>query len=138
MATSENPLLADKDERDPSLFCTALKRPRFYIFTREDPDEKAADRDVFNEKPTRDELAVAAPAPAAAGPIGHKAVIHTTKGDITIDLFPELVPKTVENFVGLAKKHYYDDIIFHRIIPKFVRPRKSVQLSHPWALLTAG
>jgi hypothetical protein len=38
MATSENPLLQDKDERDPTLFCTAWKRPRFYMFTREEPE----------------------------------------------------------------------------------------------------
>lgn len=38
MMTSENPLLADKDERDPTLFCTAWKRPRFYMFTRSEPE----------------------------------------------------------------------------------------------------
>jgi len=38
MATSENPLLATKDERDPTLFCTAWKRPRFYLFTRSEPE----------------------------------------------------------------------------------------------------
>lgn len=78
------------------------------------------DRDVFNEKPTRDEMTIAAPSAAAQGPLGRKAVIHTTKGDIHIDLFPDQVPKTVENFVGLARKHYYDEVIFHRVIPKFV------------------
>lgn len=41
-------------------------------------------------------------------------------GDIAIDLFPDEVPKTVENFVGLARKNYYDEVIFHRVIPKFV------------------
>jgi cyclophilin family peptidyl-prolyl cis-trans isomerase len=83
--------------------------------------EKSGDRDVFNEKPTRDEMTIAAPSAAVAGPLGRRAVIHTTKGDIAIDLFPDQVPKTVENFVGLARKHYYDEIIFHRVIPKFVR-----------------
>lgn len=65
-------------------------------------------------------MTVAAPSAMAQGPLGRKAVIHTTKGDISIDLFPDQVPKTVENFVGLAKKHYYDEVIFHRVIPKFV------------------
>lgn len=46
--------------------------------------------------------------------------ITTTKGDIWIRLFPEFAPKTVENFVGLAKKGYYDGIIFHRVIPDFM------------------
>ncbi|GAA6059578.1 hypothetical protein JCM10212_000634 [Sporobolomyces blumeae] len=120
MATSENPLLADKNERDPTLFCTAYKRNRFYMFTRSEPEDKEGERDVYNEKPTRDEMSVAAPAIAQAGPLGRRAVIHTTKGDIAVDLFPDLTPKTVENFVGLAKKNYYDDVIFHRVIPKFM------------------
>lgn len=38
-----------------------------------------------------------------------------------VELYPDYVPKTVENFVGLVKKHYYDEVIFHRVIPKFVR-----------------
>ncbi|GAA6034734.1 hypothetical protein JCM8097_001144 [Rhodosporidiobolus ruineniae] len=119
MVTSENPLLADKDERDPTLFCTAWKRPRFYMFTREEPEDKAGERDVYNEKPTRDEMSTAAPA-VSAGPLPRKATLHTTLGDIKLELYPEHVPKTVENFVGLAKKHYYDEVIFHRVIPKFM------------------
>lgn len=51
---------------------------------------------------------------------GHKAVIKTNRGDITVQLFPELAPKTVENFVELAKKGYYDGVIFHRVIPDFM------------------
>lgn len=82
--------------------------------------EKSGDRDVFNEKPTRDELSLVAPTSQVQGAIGRKATIHTTKGDIHIDLYPDLVPKTVENFVGLSRKGYYDEVIFHRVIPKFV------------------
>ena len=51
---------------------------------------------------------------------GPKAVIKTNRGDITVQLFPEQAPKTVENFVGLAKKGYYDGVIFHRVIPDFM------------------
>jgi len=51
---------------------------------------------------------------------GLKAVIKTNKGDLTVRLFPEHAPKTVENFVGLAKKGYYDGVIFHRVIPNFM------------------
>ena len=47
-------------------------------------------------------------------------VIGTTMGEIKIKLFPEFAPKTVENFVGLAEKGYYDGIIFHRVIPDFM------------------
>lgn len=67
-------------------------------------------------------MTIAAPTAAASGPLSRRAVIHTTKGDIRIDLFPDQVPKTVENFVGLSKKCYYDGVIFHRVIPKFVCP----------------
>ena len=49
-----------------------------------------------------------------------KIKIETTKGDIYADLFSEDAPKTVENFVGLAKKGFYDGIIFHRVIPNFM------------------
>lgn len=49
-----------------------------------------------------------------------QATIHTTLGDITVNLFPEVAPKAVENFVGLAKKGYYDGVIFHRIINDFM------------------
>lgn len=38
MVTSENPLLQKKEEQEPTLFCTAWKRPRFYLFTREEPE----------------------------------------------------------------------------------------------------
>jgi len=48
------------------------------------------------------------------------ATIKTTKGDIVIELFPELAPKTVENFTQLAKAEYYNGIIFHRVIPDFM------------------
>ncbi|OJF91005.1 peptidylprolyl isomerase [Alkalibacterium sp. 20] len=51
---------------------------------------------------------------------GLRAVIKTNKGELAIQLFPEHAPKTVENFVGLAKKGYYDGVIFHRVIPNFM------------------
>lgn len=51
---------------------------------------------------------------------GPKAVMSTSMGEITIQLFPEEAPKTVENFVGLARKGYYDGIIFHRVISNFM------------------
>ena len=48
------------------------------------------------------------------------AKIKTNLGDMSIKLFPEHAPKTVANFLGLAKEGYYDGIIFHRIIPEFM------------------
>ena len=49
-----------------------------------------------------------------------KAVIETTKGRIVIELRKDQAPKTVENFVTLAKKGFYNGIIFHRVIPNFM------------------
>ena len=42
-----------------------------------------------------------------------KVIMHTNKGDMTFKLFPEIAPKTVENFVTHAKNGYYDGITFH-------------------------
>ena len=50
----------------------------------------------------------------------YTAILHTDKGDITIDLFARRVPKTVNNFVFLARQGYYDDTIFHRVIDNFM------------------
>jgi peptidyl-prolyl cis-trans isomerase B (cyclophilin B) len=49
-----------------------------------------------------------------------RATISTEHGDIEIDLFTQAAPKAAQNFVDLAKKGFYDDVIFHRVIPGFV------------------
>lgn len=49
-----------------------------------------------------------------------KVDLNTNKGTVSLLLFPELAPKTVENFIGLAKENYYDGIIFHRVIEDFM------------------
>ena len=48
------------------------------------------------------------------------ATLRTTLGDIRIELFRDRAPKTVENFIGLAKKGFYDGGTFHRVIPGFM------------------
>jgi peptidylprolyl isomerase/peptidyl-prolyl cis-trans isomerase B (cyclophilin B) len=49
------------------------------------------------------------------------AVITLDKGgEIRIEFFPEDAPKTVENFVTLAKKGFYNNLTFHRVVPDFV------------------
>jgi cyclophilin family peptidyl-prolyl cis-trans isomerase len=50
----------------------------------------------------------------------YTAEMVTTKGTMTIALDPAAAPKTVNNFVFLARYHYYDGIFFHRVIPGFV------------------
>ncbi|MEK9183118.1 MAG: peptidylprolyl isomerase [Patescibacteria group bacterium] len=46
--------------------------------------------------------------------------IKTNKGDITLELFSTDAPKTVGNFITLAKKGFYDGVIFHRVISGFM------------------
>ncbi len=48
------------------------------------------------------------------------ATIETTKGTIVLELYPAEAPKTVENFLTLAKKGFYNGVVFHRIIPGFM------------------
>ena len=51
---------------------------------------------------------------------GPKAIMDTSQGQIIIQLFEQQAPKTVENFIGLANKGYYDGTIFHRVISDFM------------------
>ena len=48
------------------------------------------------------------------------ATMKTSEGDITIELFDDDAPKTVENFTKLAGDGFYDGLIFHRVIPDFM------------------
>ncbi len=53
--------------------------------------------------------------------VKQSAIITMEKGgEIKIDFYPDDAPKTVENFVTLAKKGYYDGLTFHRVIPGFM------------------
>ena len=48
------------------------------------------------------------------------AVIDTSKGIIKVELFQDLLPTTVENFINLANDDYYDGMIFHRVMDDFM------------------
>jgi len=48
------------------------------------------------------------------------ATLHTNQGAIGVELFDDDAPKTVENFLSLARKGFYDGVIFHRVIPDFM------------------
>ena len=50
----------------------------------------------------------------------YQATIKTNKGDIQLELFAKDTPKTVNNFVFLARDKFYDGLTFHRIIPNFM------------------
>lgn len=67
-------------------------------------------------------LAVARGADAKAGSsdTNEVAVIKTSEGDMVIQFWPDVAPKTVENFKTLAKKGFYNGTAFHRIIKGFM------------------
>jgi len=50
----------------------------------------------------------------------YKAVLSTSEGDITISLYADKTPVTVNNFVSLSKKDFYNNLIFHRVIKNFM------------------
>lgn len=64
---------------------------------------------------------------------GPTAVLKTNQGEIKIQLFPEQAPMTVENFIRLAQKGYYDGTIFHRVISDFM-----IQGGDPEGNVTGG
>ena len=50
----------------------------------------------------------------------YRVTIQTDRGAIVMELDPQLAPNTVNNFVGLARRGYYDNLTFHRVVPEFV------------------
>ncbi len=125
-ATKAQDSKSGKAISDPTVFAASFRSKRFYLFTTREPTEGDGDtaRDVFNEKPSAAELALAAETNAqglgGANALGREATIHTTMGDIVITLFANECPRTIENFCGHARSSYYDDIIFHRVIKGFM------------------
>lgn len=117
MAASENPLLQEAEARDAMLVSTGSGKVRFYMYTNDTNTSK--DRDVQNEKP-RDAARSKTSQQEAQAALGTTAVLHTTYGDITLRLFPDAAPKAVENFVTHSRNGYYNNVIFHRVIRKFM------------------
>ncbi len=61
-----------------------------------------------------------APLPATQNKPMNKVTIETSLGKIVLELYPKDAPKTVENFVTLAQKGFYNNLIFHRVINGFM------------------
>jgi len=110
------------EDNDPTLLCCAFKKSRFFLFTGREPMEPDGDeqvgRDVFNEKPSKEDLQLAQR--EAKGPLPRMACINTSYGEVHVKLFPDECPKTVENFTTHARNGYYDGLIFHRVIKGFM------------------
>ena len=56
----------------------------------------------------------------APEPAHPQVLLETSKGNITLELYPDKAPKTVENFLQYVKSGFYDGTIFHRVIPGFM------------------
>ena len=50
----------------------------------------------------------------------YQASIETNRGEIEVELYPQYAPKTVNNFIFLAREGFYDGVVFHRVISNFV------------------
>ncbi|KAK0395069.1 hypothetical protein QR680_001096 [Steinernema hermaphroditum] len=134
---AENPNLKGY-EPDPMLVAIAHKKNRFYLFTNAEPfisddPDGASSRDVFNEKPRKEDTLTALEDGKTKSKIADKAVIHTTYGDVHVELFPDECPKTVENFCTHARRGYYNGHMFHRVIKSFM-----IQTGDPTGKGTGG
>jgi peptidylprolyl isomerase domain and WD repeat-containing protein 1 len=135
MEVSDNPSLR-RDTSDPSLFCAAYRKNRFYIFSRREPEDSKktdSERDVFNEKPSKEEQMAATQSGSSTSKLSSLVTLHSSMGDIQIKLFPEYCPKTVENFCVHAYDGYYNGHIFHRVLKQFM-----VQTGDPTGTGTGG
>jgi peptidylprolyl isomerase domain and WD repeat-containing protein 1 len=126
---------------DPTLFATSFGkagRHRFFMFSRREPEEEGQ-RDVYNEKPVMaggdgkggvarsgggggggGGGASGSGTGLGGGGLAQSITLHTSMGDLSLKLFPEHCPKTVENFQTHCKNGYYDGLTFHRIIKSFM------------------
>eukprot|EP00347_Sterkiella_histriomuscorum_P006628 403352043 len=125
---------------DPTFICSAFKKNRFYLFTQREPDEVedapqqtqtiggapklvqiTQGRDVFNEKIGNElDNSNATNQYRSSQNLPDKVILYTSFGEIHCTLYPNYCPKTVENFTELAKRGYYNNVIFHRVIKSFM------------------
>jgi peptidylprolyl isomerase domain and WD repeat-containing protein 1 len=125
-SSSSSSSTAEPRKVDPTLVCLSFRRQRFFLFTRREPADAdgpgAQGRDAQNEPPSARDMAVAQAVrlQAQRARMGSSAVLHTTKGDIGLQLFPDATPLAVENFCELSRRGYFDGTTFHRVIKSFM------------------
>lgn len=125
MISSENTLLQSKLQRNPILVCGAENSNKLFIFQNSpDVPDKSSNGDVPELGRDRsiqvNKTSILKERRKGILSQHDRITIHTTLGDITVKLFNDQTPKTVENFLTLCARHYYDHIIFHRVIKKFM------------------
>jgi cyclophilin family peptidyl-prolyl cis-trans isomerase len=106
-----------------ALLLFALSMPAFALAQTEPakPAPKAPAK-TAPAKPAaaKPKAADAAPAADVAKPVASKVLIKTSLGDMTVELYPDKAPKSVENFLTYVNAGFYDGTIFHRVIDNFM------------------
>ncbi|OLQ17725.1 Cyclophilin type peptidyl-prolyl cis-trans isomerase/CLD family protein [Cryptosporidium hominis] len=119
---------------DSAIITSAYKSNRIYIFSKRLPLLDNGDvnlkRDIFNELPSNEEIERQKQLEQFSNKgkersnayvrIAKQVILHTTKGDITLELYPEIAPKACENFSVHCFNGYYNNCIFHRVIKGFM------------------
>mmetsp|Transcript_8167 Transcript_8167/g.9575 ORF Transcript_8167/g.9575 Transcript_8167/m.9575 type:complete len:736 (-) Transcript_8167:356-2563(-) len=123
-------LFSNHDPCEDYLSASGTISGRSAVMTAEDANQAKLSRDVLNEPPDSDDLLLGGNDHThdsqQNSKLGREAILRTTMGDIHIKLFSSaddvnvFPQKTIENFVGLANKGYYNDVIFHRVIKGFM------------------
>ena len=107
-----------------ALLLIALSMPAFALAQTEPakPAPKAPAK-TAPAKPAAAKPKAADAAPAAdvaKAPVASKVLIKTSLGDMTVELYPDKSPKSVENFLTYVNAGFYDGTIFHRVIDNFM------------------
>ncbi|KAH8582769.1 cyclin cyclophilin like peptidyl-prolyl cis-trans isomerase [Cryptosporidium sp. chipmunk genotype I] len=119
---------------DSAIITSAYKSNRIYVFSKRLPLLDNGDvnlkRDIFNELPSNEEIERQKQLEQFSSKekeksnayirIAKQVILHTTKGDITLELYPEIAPKACENFSVHCFNGYYNNCIFHRVIKGFM------------------
>lgn len=79
-----------------------------------------APKEEFGPGLVPDENPIAAATSASEPKESPEVVLETTMGKIRVRLFADKAPKTAENFLDLVRRHFYDGIVFHRVIKDFM------------------
>lgn len=90
-----------------------------YVTTRNSEETVGASKTSQATSPSSNQK-VTTPTSESVKNFMHKVTIETNKGKIQFETYDEDAPKTVENFITLAEKGYYNGVIFHRVIKGFM------------------
>ncbi|CAN8069331.1 unnamed protein product [Agarophyton chilense] len=107
----------------PLVVASAFKSQRIFLFGASQAFRKG--RDVMNEPLYTDSKLPATPSQPSKKKVStdqlvKRVTLHTTFGDVMLQLYGQQAPKTVENFSTHARNGYYDGVVFHRVIRGFI------------------